>query len=350
MGNDTKDIPNFWAAGSGSLVSVLGVAASLEVLNLNVFADEELWSTISRLPRLTKLSIPVASAFNSDPAKLHTFAVLSQLELYSPTLTLASLALRASSFPSVCEFKFHFTREPDREDLEDVVSSDVRDFVDAVVIACSTRQLCSFEVDRAIPAWVGWEELEEFIKTEVFRPLLQCTNMRRFGIFAGWYMDADDEFLRQVAEAWPKIEYLTLDASEQWPHISRITLKGLEPLAIHCPQLKTLAVVINCDAPLSESDTNATAQGHPQRQTALQELGVGGSRVASPEDVALYLSTRFANLSTIWTYKYADMLDQFWDPGVQEEDADTVQWRRVQQSLRTISTARVKEQPASLSG
>jgi len=107
-----------------------------------------------------------------------------------------------------------------------------------------------------------------------------------------------DGDLEDMAKAWPKLQDLHLFTQLKWP---QTTLKGLESLAIHCPEIQRVSLAIDGTIPV-ERDTRAL----PSKASPLSILRVNRSPVSDPAPVASFLSSLFPRLESVVCLKEWD--------------------------------------------
>jgi len=97
-----------------------------------------------------------------------------------------------------------------------------------------------------------------------------------------------------MVQAWPKIQTLRLDPDVYCPLAGRwVTLHDLEPLALHCPELTLLGILIDCT---TANNASAPDSPEPPSTSQLIKLRVGDSKISSPTHMAAYLSYLFPKL------------------------------------------------------
>ncbi|KAG6916367.1 hypothetical protein DXG01_007204 [Tephrocybe rancida] len=111
-------------------------------------------------------------------------------------------------------------------------------------------------------------------------------------------VDIDDGVMERVARAWPRLVSLNIYGKNDRPPLSRATLATLRPLVQHCPQLKTLTLLL--DGTVScVSDTNTRVFTN-----SLQELALQHSPINNVNMAAAYLSELLPNLQRIVSCQY----------------------------------------------
>ncbi|KAJ7762498.1 hypothetical protein B0H16DRAFT_1213726, partial [Mycena metata] len=97
--------------------------------------------------------------------------------------------------------------------------------------------------------------------------------------------------------AWPQLQKLDLSPRCQPAHyVPQVTLAGLIPLAQHCPDLVSLALVMNATVTDPHSKEKP---GGGITNAALTDLEVVESPLSSPGAVASFLSAIFPNLRRV---------------------------------------------------
>ncbi|PIL22673.1 hypothetical protein GSI_15366 [Ganoderma sinense ZZ0214-1] len=146
------------------------------------------------------------------------------------------------------------------------------------------------------------------VRPDTLAPLLQL-NISQLQLEPGAPIDIDDECVERMARAWPHLTVLELNA--EWRRyapaglVPSVTLKGLIPLAEHCPGVGMLALPINTDVSGFEEDYEAglrPAGGVSFKQCYM--LGVGPSPIEQEADhlmIAGFLSDLCPDLMTLKT-------------------------------------------------
>ncbi|KAJ7117916.1 hypothetical protein C8R43DRAFT_1036890 [Mycena crocata] len=152
-------------------------------------------------------------------------------------------------------------------------------------------------------------------------------------------LDLDEPVLRDMAHAWPSIEKLVLGVSgaETEPRRTNVTLHALLPFAAHCPNLRTLGVVLHAAKPPMEAvaepakasgelgtlrdeeaelkkSSGAELKKSKPAHNMLTRLLLGPSSIADADvtQVAEFLAAVFPNLEAIVCSPLLDLAD-LWD-------------------------------------
>ncbi|KAJ7633444.1 hypothetical protein DFH06DRAFT_1479675 [Mycena polygramma] len=185
--------------------------------------------------------------------------------------------------------------------------------------------------DHEIP-----DKLELMLSTESIQPLLACANLAEVTLLAGHGINVDDALLKQMAQAWPRLEKLDLaPGCQSARYVPQITLRGLIPLAEHCPRLASLALVL--DTTLADPYPSEKPGGGISN-SALRDLEVVESPLSLPIPVGLFLSAIFPKLESVTSREeqYRNMLVQDWEENM-------FNWASVGNLVRAFSCARTQE-------
>ncbi|OBZ67193.1 hypothetical protein A0H81_12877 [Grifola frondosa] len=126
-----------------------------------------------------------------------------------------------------------------------------------------------------------------------FRPLLVFRHLKRFTIDFPHAAAYNDQFIKELALAWPLLSKLCLKGSTNQ---SSVTLEGLVHLVIHCPHLASLEIGI--DASVVPKDFNRRP-GDGFHNWSISELKLGNSAILDPLWVAAFLSGLFPMLTKV---------------------------------------------------
>ena len=140
------------------------------------------------------------------------------------------------------------------------------------------------------------------IEAYMLQPLLSFVNLQDITISIHHKFEINNNFVEVAAKSWPRLRSLKLGfdgwGSCRWGGRSNITLTGLASLARHCPDLTSLAIVID-----------ATVVDHvldiPVSNTKLNVLHLGDSIIQNPTSVAACLSRIFPYLTSIYSWQFS---------------------------------------------
>ncbi|THH32429.1 hypothetical protein EUX98_g1766 [Antrodiella citrinella] len=262
-----------------------------------------------------------------SPAQ-HTFSALTTLKLEMLDVPRLSDLLQHSKFPSLQSLDCAFSNpSPNCSHIE------ILTLISAIADSCIAATLTRV----AIGAVMHRPETSESdsVMSDALRPLLRHQNMREFVIRSPWSWDLDNALIVDIARSWNEIEVLILSPNNHWPSPSRITLVGLEPLALHCPQLAEFGAIIDTSAPLVAPDFFNRMPIGGKWSMSLQTLAVDCSPIDSPAVVAFYLSRMFPNVNVIEAFQSYEDED--------DAESDYIRWARVLDILPTMVLARIEE-------
>ena len=137
------------------------------------------------------------------------------------------------------------------------------------------------------------------IEGYMLQPILSFENLQDITISIHHMFRIDNNFIEAAAKSWPRLRNLKLGidgwGSDIWGGRSDITLTGLASLARHCPDLTSLAIVI--DATVVDDVLDI-----PVSNTKLNALNLGDSIIQSPTPVAGYLFRIFPYLTSVYAW------------------------------------------------
>jgi hypothetical protein len=132
----------------------------------------------------------------------------------------------------------------------------------------------------------------------VLYPLFSFANLKKLSFRPGSPFAPDDAIIYDLAKAFPRLQDLDLRTSVGSEGFSRVTLAGLVPLVQHCPELRTLGIVVDT----SNADLLSDGKlGRGFSSLKIWSLNLGDSRISQPAKVARFLSDIFPSLRTIVT-------------------------------------------------
>jgi hypothetical protein len=139
------------------------------------------------------------------------------------------------------------------------------------------------------------------IEGYMLQPLLSFVNLQDITISIHHMFRIDNDFVEAAAKSWPRLRSLNLGigwGNDRWGGRSNITLTGLASLARHCPDLTSLAIVIDATVVDHVLDT-------PVSNTKLNALNLGDSIIQNPTSVAAYLSRIFPYLTSVYSWQFS---------------------------------------------
>ncbi|KAJ7803747.1 hypothetical protein B0H14DRAFT_3883841 [Mycena olivaceomarginata] len=226
---------------------------------------QAVYSALRSLNHLEKLTID----FLDSPTLLHLAGLPNLNALHIRTLGADRTEITGSGpiFTALREFVTYSESIKPLTRFLDAIDSDIVNKVDLTVESTAQR----FSFDHEIP-----DVLERMLPAESFRPLLTCTN------------------LTEMAHAWPRLRTLDLcPGCQSARYEPRATLAGLVPLAQHCPDLESFALVL--DARLVDPHAKEKP-GAGISNLSPVTLDVVESPIDSSTAVASFLSAIFLQL------------------------------------------------------
>jgi hypothetical protein len=260
---------DFWSnlpVSQQALLDLAGMPA-LQKLGLNVSGSDDLIS----------LSLPQCA-----------FPALRDLEL---TGKMASAFLKALPLCKLEAIRFEFEPTTNEGDI-------MARYFQVLHERCSHQSLSRIDVHFR-PNFM--QPRHPDIEEDMLQPLLSFVNLQDISIVIHRMFRIDNNFVEAAAKSWPHLRSLKLGIgwdNERWGRRSNITLTGLASLARHCPDLTSLAIVID-----------ATVVDHvldiPVSNTKLDALHLGDSIIKNPTPVAACLSAIFPYLTSIYSWGFS---------------------------------------------
>lgn len=177
------------------------------------------------------------------------------------------------------------------------------------------------------------------IDNDVLRPLLVFSNLSHIELYFTAPMNISNEFVREMASAWPRLSKLVLN-TEGWFQKSNITPAGLIPL-LCLPNLSAMSIAINAsviDSP-AEPPVSGTGTG-ALRDLILQDSVINTDGI---EPMAAFLSRFAPNLKEVQSWNMAIILNA----GISPADGKVYQerWKEIARRVPALVAAREQERP-----
>ncbi|KAJ7175222.1 hypothetical protein C8R43DRAFT_599790 [Mycena crocata] len=305
------------------------------------FIDRVGLEHIAQLPNLISLTLYNQFPMLDISVPLHS--------THNPSFTkLESLNLAGTTVGALGEILSFFPHAPIK-DIEatlpkSIPSTDIAELYSALASNCSDTSLSWLrlgqETFRNFPTAVPDAAQIALcaISGTQLRPLFTFKHLQSVTLCTPVGFDLDDGTLEDLAQAWPELKSLTIDANE-WVHLpSRVTLAALLPFARHCPHLSSLHLALNATVvPNWESFKPAKKKKHRVSQRGLTKLYVSASPLVAPLAVAGFLSSLFPRLRDIITERRRQA-----NPSP-EAIARAEKWKMVQEALPVLRTVRAEE-------
>ncbi|KAJ6454285.1 hypothetical protein C8R47DRAFT_1083133 [Mycena vitilis] len=256
--------------------------------------DKAGFTHVSRLPSLASLTL----YFAKNTASLHlpdfltgrTFPVLNKLTINCETARFCAGVIRVISsrhFESLSITQLTSWTTAAWQELH----TTIRDCLDHA--ALDTIEFEARGVRR--PS----DTAPYVLSSDAVRHLLAFNNLTDVTYQVYPCLDANDDFLEEMALAWPKIGRLFLGSEVLHTQPPQATLKCLIAFARHCPELSGLGVRMNA----SLVPTFTQVPGH-RISHSLNSLEVGTSPIDSGVDTtaAAFISNLFPELEYLFTF------------------------------------------------
>ncbi|KZT64519.1 hypothetical protein DAEQUDRAFT_698593 [Daedalea quercina L-15889] len=363
-----KDIDFIWQIGSRmpELTHLtLRLGGPLQQL------EDHFCRLFERLPKLQKVVLPRCGSTTSVIEGLSRLTYLREISLgepdesgigdtmntehFSPILHEGAFpSLRCMSFSALLPAAMQFVDSPgfpaNLSRLYVHVTSTVeanilRGFFSMVAKRCAglVDLVVDFVICPNIALTTPAPPIETRPSISTFRPLFSCRHIASFEFRWDYPLCLQDCDMEEFASAWPRLEYLMLNAEaviESTP--STLTLGALVPFASRCARLRHLGIYINADA--------APSYMIDAPFNALQNLSVGASNITAADPVALFLSQLCSPYCEImsgfrWPDAYGIALD---NAGILDERRTKicefcVRWNEVMKVLPVVIRARMEE-------
>ncbi|KAF7351887.1 hypothetical protein MVEN_01150400 [Mycena venus] len=280
-----------------------------ELMNISIHfwdesdaADHTFSAFITALSHVETLTTDCTITSKALVAHLPTFRSLSLANLPRivtplPTASQLRSVTLGPLYPYLANAFLNSSRFPEMEDIcvtfnNNTLAKTISDFFLALAASCSPTSLALIRVDQGPNDFYdsGPNEMDPYvISANSLQILSHFRNLESFRLTTPTGLDADDDSVGDLARSWPHLRDLSLKAVYPPTH-QRTTLRCLDTLASHCPDLSQLT--ISLDARQIPSITGV-------RQTSLERLEVRYSQISSAQPVAAYLSALFPRLKMV---------------------------------------------------
>ncbi|KAJ6491965.1 hypothetical protein C8R45DRAFT_1212843 [Mycena sanguinolenta] len=301
---------------------------SVEVTVPNLAALEHL----GRLPSLTSLTAKFRDDLSLGPVAPLPFITLKKLVLQHNIESVTDFFQKCSGVP-LEGIAIELDLCPTAAAIDRLYT--------ALREGCSHTSLLSLDI--SIPDDDPVELTDAYaVNTQSLRHLFCFMNVTSVSIASGVGFKMDNQAMKELALAWPRIRELRLKVTPYWTGIQlhpQLSLQCLGTLAEHCQALTDLEITLDATViPEPDPDLNT----RPVSQSALRSFDVAKSPLTSPTlHVARYISALFPSVSIIMTYRtyYDNDLDEF------EEEALAYHrlWMEVATHLPTLVAIRQEE-------
>lgn len=167
-----------------------------------------------------------------------------------------------------------------------------------------------------------------------FIPLTCFESLGRIDISINHSIHLDDDDLRSLVSAWPRLYSFSLNDTAGWRVKSGITQIGLIAMLDCCPDLQKLCIALNTDAFIEVPSDREGIEN-----TAVRTLGLADSLIEARATVAVaaFLSDIFPNLTTIVAWDSVVMSRRL-NAGIYAE-----RWIHVSEQVHGMNKVRAQE-------
>lgn len=267
----------------------------------------ETWTLLTLLPNLEILNLVLSPSSvdrrllarpgHGDETSFHVYSSLRRFKLsvvdraashLFPRLTMLSCPRLEALVISLS-----VDEQPDERFAQTLFS--------AISQMCSSRVLQTLKITwdplLTVVAETTWFEAS-IVHFDVLSPLLSFVNIRTFSSNTFLFIDLDDAKMLEISQAWSSLVSFNLVPGPRVRHPrAQLTLKSLEYLSRNCPQLEEFGAVIDSQL-IPERPSIATDDSG--ERCRLISLSLVDSVITNPESVALYLSSLFPSLVSVF--------------------------------------------------
>ncbi|EPQ58563.1 hypothetical protein GLOTRDRAFT_91939 [Gloeophyllum trabeum ATCC 11539] len=254
-------------------------------------ATKEAMLALSGLRSLVTLRMDVqGETFEMETLAMHDLPCLEVVELNGILDPMVSI-LRHLPKHRIHSLRFDVLCRAESDPIQNV----------AVDHHCLFKQL-AFPQLRILKFYseVGGGDDELPVQTgELLSEALRCRHLETLDVnFVCAQVATDDEDIRNMALAWPKIQRVKYVQCEETMHPAGLpTIFALEHFAQHCPDLTILDVILNADVDYYPADI--TPYTHGLKRLLLNEIEVWLLRHECWRHLARYLDSLFPNLEIL---------------------------------------------------
>ncbi|KAF7331043.1 F-box domain-containing protein [Mycena venus] len=190
----------------------------------------------------------------------------------------------------------------------------------------------SIEVEQGHGLGRPADSARYILSSDALRPLLAFKKLTCviYQVYPG--LDVDDDFLKEMALAWPAIETLQFGTQVLITQQPRVTLNCLIAFAEHCRSLVNLGVRMN-----ATHVPEFTQEPGGRISNWLNCLEVGTSPITREAHVAAFLSNLFPELEFVFPFSHSELLPE-------PLDSYATSWSRVSAMVPVFCTVRSQEE------
>ncbi|KZT72305.1 hypothetical protein DAEQUDRAFT_755160 [Daedalea quercina L-15889] len=296
---DPADVPHEEYVPSEVFTSLRRLKLLSLVSSLPMSLSHGDFAKLAALPHLTHLMLSTADdpLLVTSPPSTDQNATPGLVFHTLQSLTLSSLSMASSiAVMSIC--RFPRLRKVDISSLSAETPTTLDSILRLVHERCPHVALEELEVSTGQLADVE-EEGAEVVPIASLRRLCDFHQLHRFSLSTEMCIVLDNDFVKEFAVSWPRLEYLQFfsTAPDPWTHPTATTLEGLAHLARYCPSLEKLTIDVDT------SSTNVSREAKPgggySNQT-LRTIDFGQSRaIGHPMKIAAFLFALFPNVQDV---------------------------------------------------
>ncbi|KAJ7208933.1 hypothetical protein GGX14DRAFT_697938 [Mycena pura] len=233
---------------------------------------------------------------------MEAFAEVDRPYILFPALHQLALGAESVTFPT------HFVKVLDRAPLETIGVTSRQDCtaINSRALFWAIHTYCF--TSRNTLTSITVELTEDFdtlsvntspytMPSRVIRPLLGFPNLRHVNLSSPVGFILDNEFVDDMARAWPCLDRLSIKGqhTRRFPSTSNPTIMALQSFSRHCPHLRHLSLLVDATNIQMDHSSRTPRTIH----TTLESWNPLYSSIDSPVEVAIFLSSLFPSLSKI---------------------------------------------------
>ncbi|KAF9233205.1 hypothetical protein BU15DRAFT_80363 [Melanogaster broomeanus] len=255
--------------------------------------DEEAFIHLSRLSALNELWMDLPFDFHLDRVKPllapQAFRSINTLALEARSLSTLTSILESMQF-SPSQVSFRVVKSPSLDAI--------RLFFIVLVNACCSERLSRVSLSAANEK--QYSPPPQQLTLSTFEPLLALPHIDMFELNVPRGISLDDANIITLAEHWPKLTQLSINAMTGWGTSTRVTHQGLIALLSRCVDLMSFALSVDLsgiDVPTSELPV--WYPGHGVKNDNCQCAKFVTSVISHPAAIMAFLSDICPQLTTV---------------------------------------------------
>ncbi|KAH7925251.1 hypothetical protein BV22DRAFT_1011620 [Leucogyrophana mollusca] len=292
---------------------------------------------IAQMPALQSVHFTMPEKLSLDIVKSqlggNAFLALQWLHIHSTTLEACLRVQDLTTSSHLRGITFTVNDETPAREWKEIFSS--------LASTKSYRNLSSFDITEL--SFAGKEySSDHILDLAMLSPLLQFQYLTRLKLETFCTFKLDNSAVKQMAEAWPRLQSLDLSYREDgWELETGITLPGIVPLLRNCPDLHHLGLVI--DARIVSANPSRLP-GEGVRNMSLTTLWLADSPITRPDLVAAFLSSVAPNIDNMLAWDTEPLATR---EGARKYKA---RWKRVKRLIPVFAMTRKQERDRVVGG